>query len=312
MHFQGGSVFKETIIWHMMPAVAERLVRKSAEFRVDAIIPCLEDGTAYRPEAKEAARRSLVALRSEIDWKSKGIKFYPRINRSNSQYWQDDVRALVPARVDGLIIAKEDSPDRVRDVCNLISEVEEENGIEHGATPVTIMLETALGLVRAYELASADPRVEAIMIGREDLSSSLGIFRRHQELLAGGNIELLYARSAVVAACRAAGKRALDGASMTFTDEDYMAYDCALAARMGFSGKLSAHPKHVEAIRAGFSPLPEDVEIARQMVEGAKEMSAAGDAPVLGVAGLEVTPAVVPQAQLILDRARWAGMDIGA
>jgi citrate lyase subunit beta/citryl-CoA lyase len=301
----------DKIIWHMMPAENERLVRKSADFKVDAIIPCLEDGTAYTSEAKQAARESLARVRDEIDWKKKGILFYPRINRSNSEYWHDDVRALVAMKVDGLIIAKEESPDRIRDVCDLISSEEEKHGIKSGSIRVTIMLETALGLVRCYEMASADPRVDGVMVGREDLSSNLGIFRRHAELLEGGNLELLYARSKVVADCRAAGKYALDGASLTFTDEDYMAFDCSLAARMGFSGKLSAHPRHIETIRAGFSPLPEDVEIALQMVEGAKAMSDRGEAPVLGVEGMEVTPAVVPQAQLVLDRAKWAGMSVG-
>lgn len=300
------------IIWHMLPGENERLLRKAADLKIDAVIPCLEDGTAYRPEAKQAARESIARLREEIDWSARGIAFYPRMNRSNSPYWHDDVRALVEARVDGIIIAKEDSPDRVRDVCRLVSAEEERVGLAPGSIPVTVMLETALGLVRCFELASADPRVEAVMVGREDLSSDLGIFRRHSEILEGGNLELLYARSKVVADCRAAGKLALDGASLTFQDEAYMAYDCALAARLGFSGKLSAHPRHVEAIRAGFSPLPDDVEIARQMVEGADAMWDAGNAPALGVAGMEVTPAVVPQAQLVLDRARWAGMPIGA
>ena len=296
------------IIWHMLPGENERLLRKAADLQIDAVIPCLEDGTAYRHEAKQAARESIAKVRDEIDWAGLGIAFYPRMNRSNSPYWHDDVTALVEARVDGIIIAKEDSPDRVRDVCRWIGAEEDRNHLPVGSIPVTIMLETALGLTRCYELASSDPRVEAVMIGREDLSSDLGIFRRHAELLEGGNLELLYARSKVVADCRAAGKMALDGASLTFQDETYMAYDCALAARLGFSGKLSAHPRHVPAIRAGFSPLPEDIKIAQEMVDGAAAMWEAGTAPALGVAGMEVTPAVVPQALLVLERARWAGM----
>jgi citrate lyase subunit beta / citryl-CoA lyase len=299
---------RQRIIWHMMPAETERLVRKAADFKVDAVIPCLEDGTAYRPEAKRAARESLAHICREIDWAARGIDFYPRINRSNSPYWHEDVKVLVEARVAGLIIAKEDSPDRARDVCQLISHEEERHGIPAGSIRVTVMLETALGLTRCYDLANADPRIEAVMLGREDMSRDLGIFRKYKELLESGNVELLYARSKVVADCRAAGKMALDGAPLTFTDADYMARDCSLAARLGFAGKLSAHPKHIDAIRAGFTPDPEDIEIARQMVDGAKAMEEAGQAPVLAVAGFEVTPSVVPQAQLVLDRAEWAGV----
>ena len=282
----------------MLPGENERLLRKAADLKIDAVIPCLEDGTAYRPEAKQAARESIAKVRDELDWAGLGIAFYPRMNRSNSPYWHDDVRALVAARVDGIIIAKEDSPDRVRDVCALIAVEEERNGLPVGGIPVTVMLETALGLTRCFDLASCTPTRR----GRDDRARGPELRPRHlpsaRRAARGREPRVALRRSKVVADCRAAGKVALDGASLTFQDETYMAYDCALAARLGFAGKLSAHPRHVDAIRAGFSPFPDDIEIARQMVEGAKAMSDAGNAPALGVAGMEVTPAVVPQAQL--------------
>jgi citrate lyase subunit beta/citryl-CoA lyase len=294
----------------MMPGDKERLVRKAVEFRPDAVIPCLEDGVAYEPAAKQAARELLVRLSSEVDWAGEQILFYPRINRSNSEYWRDDVVSLLEGKPDGLVIAKEESPDRVRDVDEFLAEQERRTGRAEGSVPLIVMVETALGLHRAYELASASPRVEGLLLGREDLSASLGIMRRHSEMVSSGHEELLYARSKFVLDCKAAGKEAIDGASFTYSDEGYMSHDSSLAARLGFTGKLSAHPKHVKSIRLGFTPDPADVEIARQMVEMTAEYEKNGDAPVFGVAGMEVTPPIVDQARLVLARAAWAEREV--
>lgn len=294
------------VVWHMMPGDKERLIRKAVEFRPDAVIPCLEDGVAYEPSAKHAARELLASLSAEINWAAEQILFYPRINRSNSEYWRDDIAVLLGGKPDGLVIAKEESPDRVRDVDAFLSEQERRTGRPEGSVPLIVMIETALGLHRAYELASSSPRVEGLLLGREDLSASLGIMRRHSEMVSSGHEELLFARSKFVLECKAAGKEAIDGASFTYSDEDYMTHDSSLAARLGFTGKLSAHPKHVAAIRRGFMPDSEDVEIARQMIELTEEYEKKGDAPVFGVAGMEVTPPIVDQARLILARAQWA------
>jgi citrate lyase subunit beta/citryl-CoA lyase len=291
------------VVWHMMPGDSERMIRKSAELGVDAIIPCLEDGVSYSDAAKQAARELLVRLSTEIDWDANEVLFYPRINRSNSKYWRDDVTTLLEGRVDGLVIAKEESPDRVRDVDEYLTEAERRTGRPEGSIPLIVMVETALGLYRTYDLAAATPRVQGLLLGREDLSASLGIMRRHSEMISSNHEELLYARSKFVADCKAAGTEAIDGASFTFTHEEYMRYDSSLAARIGFTGKLSAHPAHIPAIRAGFNPDPEDVEIAREMLARGEEFEANGNAPVFGVAGMEVTPPIVDQARLLLARA---------
>jgi citrate lyase subunit beta/citryl-CoA lyase len=294
------------IVWHMMPGDSEKFIRKSLDIRPDAIIPCLEDGVAYDPVAKQNARELLARLSSEIDWAGNEILFYPRINRSNSEYWRDDVVELMKGQCDGFVIAKEESPDRVRDVDEFISEQEERVGRTLGSTRLIVMIETALGLRRTYDIASASDRVDGLLLGREDLSYSLGIMRRLREIVESRHEELLYARSKFVADSKAAGKEAIDGAPFTFEDEGYMLQDSALAARLGFTGKLSAHPKHAHYIREGFAPEPGDVEIAREMLAKADEYRTQGAAPVFAVAGMEVTPPIVEQARLVVARAEAA------
>ena len=291
----------------MMPGDSEKMIRKSADLRPDAIIPCLEDGVAYTDEAKAAARQLIVRLSQEVDWRSLNVLVYPRINTSNSRYWRDDISALVEGALDGIVIAKEESPDRVRDVDEFLAAEEERVGRSVGSIGLILMVETALGLHRTYELATASRRVEGLLLGREDLQASLGVMRRVSDSLASGSEELLYARGHFVAACKAAGKEAIDGASFVYDDPVYMLRDASLTARLGFTGKLSAHPKHIDSIRAGFAPEASDIQVASEMVERGEAMLADGVAPVFGVAGMEVTPPIVAQARLVLLRAEWAG-----
>jgi citrate lyase subunit beta / citryl-CoA lyase len=300
------------IIWHMMPAGSERMIRKSVDLRPDAVIPCLEDGVAYDTRLKSEARQMVVRMSREVDWRSLNILYYPRINRTNSVYWRDDVATLFDGHIDGLVVGKEESPDRVRDLDEFMAEQEERTGRPIGSVGLILMIETALGLHRTFELVTACSRVEGALLGREDLQASLGVMRRVDDSLADGSLELAYARGRVVAECKAAGKEVIDGASFSYIDESYMLRDASLTARMGFTGKLSAHPNHVKFIRKGFGPDARDVQIASEMVERGDQMLAQGEAPVFGVAGMEVTPPIVEQARLVVKRAEWAADPVTA
>jgi citrate lyase beta subunit len=85
-----------------------------------------------------------------------------------------------------------------------------------------------------------------------------------------------------------------------------MSRDAALTARLGFTGKLSAHPRHAQAIRQGFAPDADDVRAAQEMVTRGEAMVSEGSAPVFGVNGMEVTPPIIGQARLVLQRDAWA------
>jgi citrate lyase subunit beta / citryl-CoA lyase len=298
--------FRQAVIWLMMPGGDMKLVDKSANYAPDVIIPCLEDGVAYIDSEKKQAREDLAEFIRNGAHSARGIATFPRINHPSSIYWTEDVAAMVEAGADGIVVPKSETAEEIRAVDKALADAEKACGREVGSTALVVMMETAKGVSNADELAVAAERTVAFLFGREDFSASIGLMRRHADSLEQGSPELLFARSKVVLAAQAAGIGSIDGASFTFVDEDYMNKDASLTARIGYTGKLAAHPAHVASIRHGFTPLEEDLKVAADIVALEEAALAEGKAPIGGVAGMEVTPPIVEQARLLLARSEWS------
>jgi citrate lyase subunit beta/citryl-CoA lyase len=298
--------YRQAVIWLMMPGDDLKLVNKAANYAPDVIIPCLEDGVAYIESEKKKAREALAGFIRDGAHAARGIATFPRINHPSSPYWTEDVAAMVEAGADGVVVPKSETADEVRAVDAALAAAEKACGREIGSTALVVMMETAKGVSNADELSVAAERTVAFLFGREDFSASIGLMRRHADSLAEGSPELLFARSKVVLAAQAAGIGSIDGAAFTFVDEDYMNKDASLTARMGYTGKLAAHPAHVASIRRGFTPLDADLKIAADIVALEEAALAEGKAPIGGVAGMEVTPPIVDQARLLLARSEWS------
>ena len=189
----------------------------------DAIVLDLEDSVA--PAEKDAARVVVRnALRSADFY---GAERMVRINQGSRG--MDDLRSVVPQRPDVVVIPKCEDPGAVRDIGSEMGKIEK----RAGNTPGTLLLpiiESALGVVNAYAVASASPRVCAIAIGLEDYAADIGVERTEEGL------ESLFARQTVVNAAKAAGVQALDS---VFSDVDDVGAlrSAALRARsLGFDG----------------------------------------------------------------------------
>lgn len=294
------------IIWLMNPAENEQMVRKGIEnTEADAYIPCLEDGAAYDDEVKANAREIVKRAKADYDWSDKDL--YPRINKLNSRYWQDDVDALAPVAPDGFVIPKATSVESTLHLCDYLDSVEADHGIEQGSIGLICMIETTRGLRNAYELASCDDRVEGLLFGKEDYSASLRCLKddemRYKTLRSG----LDYSRGKVAVEASAANVEAIDGPPFSYEDTKYMFEDCDKSARFGFTGKLVAHPNQVAPAKKGFAPSEAEVERARQMLDLEKDAVDHGRAAVGAVESQEVTPPVVDQARLVLERAELLG-----
>lgn len=296
----------ERVIWMMMPGGNRAMIDKSIRYGPDVIIPCLEDGVSYTDRDKQEARSILREALVDSSFTERDILVYPRINHPSGPYWTDDIAAMIETEASGFVIPKTESADEVRVVVDEIASAEESAGLKEGSIRIIAMIETARGVLRAEEIATSHPRVRGVLFGREDYSASVGLMRRHADSLAEISPELLFAKSTVVTAAQAAGIEAIDGAAFTLHDQTYIDRDASLTARLGFTGKLAAHPAHVDGIRRGFTPDPDDIAVAQQMVQVEQSSEAAGTAAVAGVAGMEVTPPVIAQAKLLLQRAAWS------
>lgn len=225
--------------WLYAPGHNERILAKVFDAGADAVLLDLED--AVPPEQKARARaqaREVLASHPEA---------WVRVNAARAAETEADLDA-VAGRCAGIRVPKTESAADV----DWIAE-------RAPGAPLTCTIESALGLVRAFEIA-CHPATRQLAYGTADLALDLHI--------EDGGDATLYARSAVVVASRAAGKDApCDGVYPNLGDEEGLREAAAGARRLGYFGKSALHPRQVSVINEVFTPGPAEIEWARRVME---------------------------------------------
>ena len=216
----------------------------------DAVIFDLED--AVSPSEKDAAR---ILVRNTLRYMDfRGCERIVRINSIGTPYWQEDLKALLPHKPDLILLPKTESAQDILTIDAYMAELGSEVG-------VMALIETALGVENAFAIASASQRVKALFLGAEDLTADLRCKRTKE----GREIE--YARHRLVVAARAAGVDVYDTPFTDVNDDEGIATDASYAKALGFTGKASISPRHVEVINEVFSPTQKDIDYAYEVME---------------------------------------------
>jgi citrate lyase subunit beta/citryl-CoA lyase len=270
----------------------------------DVCILELEDGV--HPSMKEEARQSAARLLVELEWG--GRERLVRINRVTSDDGAADIACLAKATPDGLLLPKVEDVSEIHLASELLAIAERKAGVPEGTIQLWSMIESAKGLCRIEDICAADPRMSGVVFGAGDYGAdikvkrlSVGSFRRFP----APSHEYLYARGRVVAAARAAGIDPVDVGHSTFGDLEGTSRSCEIAAQMGFAGAALFHPRQAPVVNEAFSPAPEDLVWATEVVtlfeaEGAKEEAGT----VVVVDGEMIDGPFVINARDILDRQR--------
>lgn len=264
--------------WLFVPALrAPEWIPKAIATGADAIIVDLEDATA--PDGKDRAREIVrgLALGGDAPWR------FVRVNPGPDERFAADVAAALAAGASGIVLPKGSRPEDVQRVPAAIP-------------AILVQIETARGVLRALDLAEADPRVIGLGFGGEDLSADLGIARTRE---IG---EFPTARSLVGLAAAAAGVSAVDTPWFDLADAPGAGREARAARRLGFSGKFVIHPSHVAAVNEAFTPTGEETARARRIIEAFDAAVAAGS----GIAKLDgrmIDLPVVVSARRVLARA---------
>ena len=255
-----------------IPGNRAEMLGKAGRYSASAFIPDMEDSVplANKAEAREVTSDALPSL-CEL-----GKPVLPRVNSLLTGLTADDLAAVVGPYVVGISIGKVKSADDIAVVDGMLSELERDRGIDVGSVGVLPWLETASAIMNAFSICTASKRVRWVAFGAEDYSADMGISRavdvagsdtgRVEEY---GEASLLYARSAVAVAARAAGVDALDTPYVKFRDADGLRREAGLARRLGYVGKFAIHPAQIEVIDAVFSPTGAEIERARRVMEAA-------------------------------------------
>ncbi|WP_066041825.1 HpcH/HpaI aldolase/citrate lyase family protein [Herbiconiux solani] len=237
---------------------------KAVATGADLVILDLEDAVA--PRAKAAARDAVVewltagavsdaSSGSDADAGARaGAPVYQvRVNAGE----EADLRALeaVPAGRFELRLPKVESAADVDRVVLALPGV-----------PVTALIESALGVERAFEIAS-HPAVTRLGLGESDLASELGT--RSAEVVDHVRIRLLLA-------AKAAGLPApLLSAYPGIGDDEGLRADTVRGRDLGWFGRAAIHPSQLAVIARVFAPREEEVEWARAVLTALADSSGA-------------------------------------
>ena len=184
----------------------------AAESSADVLIQELEDFTP--PALREKARSLAMDLYAR--WRAAGKQVAVRVNPLET-CGREDLAAALPAKPDVVMMSKVAKPEHARACRDRRTRRRARSNIE-----------TAGGLVRTIEIASAASNVTAALMASEDMVADLGAARTRE----GG--ELGYARARFLVDCRAAGIEAID-CPYTFSDARGAAKDARYAKALAIA-----------------------------------------------------------------------------
>ncbi len=272
-----------------VPGNRVNMLERAVRFDADVIMVDLEDSV---PPAEKVNARNLAA-----QWTQKlvrpGRKVMVRCNSLDTGLTRDEAAAVIGSHLYGISVGKTETPWDLQEIDRIIAPLESAAGLEAGKVKVIPWIESARAVMNVQQMAQASPRVIALAFGAEDYTNDMGIQRTDD------GAEVYLPRAATAIAARAGGVASLDSPYVAFRNPEGLAADARTARQMGYNGKFAIHPAQIETINATFSPQPEDVAYAREVVDAWNRAEAQGHGS-LDLNGKMVDVPVVKRAQNLL------------
>jgi len=263
----------------------------------DAVIFDLEDAVA--PAEKDSAR---ILVRNTLRYMDfSGCQRIVRINCVDTPYWQEDLKAVLPWKPELILLPKAGSAEDVRKADAFMTVLEEQQGLEPNTVGLMPLIETAMGVENAFSIAASCKRVKALFLGAEDLTADLQCKRTKE------GQEILYARTRLVVAARAAGVDVYDTPFTDVNDDEGIWTDAEFARGLGFTGKASISPRHVEVINQVFSPSEKEINYAYEVMAAITEAKKQGKGAV-SLHGKMIDAPIVARAERTIAMANALGI----
>jgi citrate lyase subunit beta/citryl-CoA lyase len=252
-----------------LPGNDPKYLINAALHQSDAIILDLED--SVHPDEKDAARLLVRNALRAVDFRP--CERMVRINKF--PLGMEDLEEIIPESPDLILIPKTESARHVLDVSEKIAAVKADFGITR---PIWLMpiIESALGVEKAFEIATANEEVVALTIGLEDYAADLGVAKTTH------GAESLFARQRVINAARAAGIQAIDSVFGDINDMEALRAWALNSRAIGFEGMGCIHPLQIKVVHQAFAPTATEIEDAHKIVDASRKAQAQG----LGVVSL--------------------------
>ena len=282
-----------------LPGNTPNMIINGDALGADCIILDLED--AVSPDEKDSARLLVRSAMKNMGFR--GVEITVRINSIDTEYWRDDLDAIIPLKPDFIMPPKSGCAEDIKKIDAYITGIEEKCGMDKGGVKLIPLIETALGVENAFNIATASKRVAALFLGGEDLTADLRCKRTKS-----GN-EINYARTRLVCAARAAGIDVYDTPFTDVNDDAGIIADAEYAKSLGFSGKAAIAPRHVRTINEVFSPSLKDIQYAQDVFEAIRLGKEQGKGAV-SLRGKMIDKPIVERARQTLEAAKQLGLEV--
>ena len=283
-----------------VPGNNPKMIPPAGLYGADVISLDLED--AVGPDFKIDARMLVSEALKVVDF-GPNVEVTVRINPIETPWGKWDIKQIVCERLDGIYIPKVESREDVIRVDELVTGMEEKKGLDIGRIKLFATMETARGILNAYEIAKCSKRLEGITIGGEDLTADLGGIRSSEGLA------IHTSRQLIVLAAKAAGIQAIDTVYSDFKDMDGLRKETETVKIMGYDGKACIHPSQIEVIHDAFNPSQEEIEYSVKVKHAIGEAKTKGSG-VIALGKKMIDRPIVLRAEKILARAEAADINI--
>ena len=275
-----------------VPANNPRFIEKALTVPADIITFDIEDSIA--PAEKENARK--MAAESFERFADVNAQVYVRLNSWPTEFTNDDLEAVVWPGLDGVTATKVRDADDIKRVDWKLYELEARRGIPEGTIKICALIETAIGVVNAYPICTASPRMVSAIFGAVDYCADMRVRCTNK------GAEQLYARAAVAVAARAAGIIAIDTPFVDFANVEAFIENTEDSKQFGYEGRMIIHPSQLEIANRLYAPSDAEVEHARKVVKVFEEEGLAKGLAAVALEGKLVDIPVYAAAQGVLSR----------
>ncbi|MGL4761044.1 MAG: citrate (pro-3S)-lyase subunit beta [Sarcina sp.] len=282
-----------------VPGSNPGMIKDAHIYGADSIMFDLEDSVAVNE--KDSARLLVFNALRTLDYEGKELVV--RINGLETPFGLEDLEAMVRAQPDIIRLPKTETAQDVIDVENEIARIEKEIGLPVGKTRMMAAIESALGVINAYEIATASDRLMGVAIGAEDFVTDMRTTRSLE------GIELLTARSQVLLAARAAKIYAFDTVFSDVNNEEGFINETTLIKQLGFDGKSVINPRQIDPVHKIYTPSEKEIIKAINIIKASEEAKKRGSG-VVALNGKMIDKPIIARAQRTIMFAKAAGVEV--
>lgn len=280
-----------------LPGSNAGMVKEAYIYGADSLMFDLEDAVAVTE--KDSARLLVYNAIKTVDYGN--TELVVRINALDSPYGRDDIEAVVRAGVHVIRLPKTETAQDVLDVEAVIEEVERKIGREVGSTKMMAAIESALGIINAYEICKASKRLIGVAIGAEDYVTNMKTKRFPD------GMELLGARTQLIIAARAAGIACFDTVYTDVDNEEGFRNEVKLIHQLGFDGKSVINPRQIAPVNEIYTPSEAEITKSINVVRAATEAAEKG-LGVIALNGKMIDKPIIERAERVIQLAKAAGV----